>query len=130
MRGQSALPYNCLATEIPETPAPLLCPKMAKIRASTRQQGGPRSENAGSFVSVAWGGGGGHRAGGKGGGLLGGRGQGGRGKGKGAIVSETFGHLGGQGENEEITCSPDWSSEVLRYTLPPHTQYQPPSTII
>ena len=43
----------------------------------------------------------GHRAGGKGGGLLGGRGQGGRGKGKVAIVSETCGHLGGQGENGE-----------------------------
>ena len=39
--------------------------------------------------------------GGKGGGLLGGRGQGGKGKGKGAIVSETCGHLGGQGENGE-----------------------------
>ena len=43
----------------------------------------------------------GHRAGGKGGGLLGGMGQGGKGKGKGAIVSETCGHLGGQGENGE-----------------------------
>ena len=43
----------------------------------------------------------GHRTGGKGGGLLGGRGQGGKGKGKGAIVSETCGHLGGQGENGE-----------------------------
>ena len=43
----------------------------------------------------------GHRAGGKGGGLFGERGQGGKGKGKGAIVSETCGHLGGQGENGE-----------------------------
>ena len=39
----------------------------------------------------------GHRAGG----LLGGRGQGGRGKGKEAIISETCGHLGGQEENGE-----------------------------
>ena len=42
------------------------------------------------------------------GGLSGGRGQGGRGKGKGAIVSETCGHLGGQEENEENTCSAEW----------------------
>ena len=47
----------------------------------------------------------GHRAGGKGGakggGLLGQRGQGEKGKGKEAIISETCGHLGGQGENGE-----------------------------
>ena len=42
------------------------------------------------------------------GGMSGGRGQGGRGKGKGAIVSETCGHLGGQGENEENPCIAEW----------------------
>ena len=46
--------------------------------------------------------------GGKGGGLPGGRGHGGRGEGKGAIVPETCGHLSCQGENEEITCSAEW----------------------
>ena len=56
-------------------------------------------------ISIGWEG---HRVGGKGGGLPGGRGQGGRGKGKRAIVSETCGHLGGQGENEENTCSAEW----------------------
>ena len=47
----------------------------------------------------------GHRAGGKGGGLPGGRGQCGRGKGKGAIVC---GHLSGQEENGESPCSAEW----------------------
>ena len=46
--------------------------------------------------------------GGKGGGLQGGRGQGGRGKGKGPIVPETCGHLSGQVEKEESTCSAEW----------------------
>ena len=46
--------------------------------------------------------------GGKEGGLLGGRGQGGRGKGKGAIVPETIGHLCGQAENGQSTCSAEW----------------------
>ena len=38
----------------------------------------------------------------------GGRGQGGMGKGKGAIVSETCGHLGGLGDNDESPCSAEW----------------------
>ena len=49
------------------------------------------------------------RGGGGGGGELpGGRGQGGRVEGKRAIVSETCRHLGGQGENEDNTCSAEW----------------------
>ena len=45
----------------------------------------------------------------RGGGLLGGDGEGGgKGKGKGVIVSQTCGHLGGQGENEESPCSAEW----------------------
>ena len=32
----------------------------------------------------------------------------GGGKGKGAIVSQTCGHLCGQGENGESTCSAEW----------------------
>ena len=39
------------------------------------------------------------------GGLLGGRGQERRGKGKGAIVCGSCGHLSGQAENGESTCS-------------------------
>ena len=35
-------------------------------------------------------------------------GPGGRGEGKGAIVPETCGHLGGQVENGESTCSVEW----------------------
>ena len=46
--------------------------------------------------------------GGKEGGLLGGRGQGGNWKGKGAIVSETCRRHGGQEANEENTCSAEW----------------------
>ena len=46
--------------------------------------------------------------GGKGGGLLGGKGQGGRGKGKRAIVSETCWHLGVQGMNGESPCRAEW----------------------
>ena len=42
------------------------------------------------------------------GGLPGGRVQSGRGKGEGAIVSETCGHLGGQRENGESPCSAEW----------------------
>ena len=34
--------------------------------------------------------------------------QGGRRQGRGAIVSETCGHLGGQAENEESPCSAEW----------------------
>ena len=56
--------------------------------------------HAGSFICLNWLGGGTEREV-RGEGLLGGRGQGGKGKGKGAIVSETCGHLGGQGENGE-----------------------------
>ena len=52
--------------------------------------------------------GGGTERGRKGENCHGGRGQGGMGKGKGAIVSETCGHLGGQGENEESPCSAEW----------------------
>ena len=37
-----------------------------------------------------------------------GRGQDWRGKGKGAIVSETCGHLGDQGGNEESPSSAEW----------------------
>ena len=46
--------------------------------------------------------------GGKGGGLLGGRGQGWRGEGKGPIVSGSCGHLSGQEENGESHCSAEW----------------------
>ena len=62
----------------------------------------------------------GHRAGGKGGGLPGGRGQGGRVNGKGAIVSGSCGHLSGQAENVESNrqlpmgrcASPPWGGVV------------------
>ena len=63
--------------------------------------------HAGSFNCLHWLGGDTEREV-KRGGLLVGRGQGGMGKGRGAIVSETCGHLGGQGENEESHCSAEW----------------------
>ena len=53
-------------------------------------------------------GGRGHRVGGKVEGLLRGRGQGWRGKYKGPIVSGSCGHLSGQEENGESTCSAEW----------------------
>ena len=44
----------------------------------------------------------------RGGALLGGSGQGGKGKGKRQLSLETWWHLGGQGENEESSCSAEW----------------------
>ena len=68
----------------------------------------------------------------KGGGLLGGRGQGLRGQGKGPIVSGSCGHLSGQEENAESAAvqssralplgrcaSPPWMHPSVNL-LPPH----------
>ena len=67
----------------------------------------------------------GHRAGGKGGGLLRGRGQGGRGEGKGTNVSETCGHLGGQGENENSPAVQSGRALPMgRCASPPDVCYQ------
>ena len=61
--------------------------------------------------------------GGKGEGLPGGRGQGGRGKGKGAIVCGSCGHLNGQEENGESTCSADCRAlPIGRSASPPWTR--------
>ena len=59
--------------------------------------------------------------GGKGGGLLEGKGQGWRGKGKGPIVSGSCGHLSGQEENGESSFSADWPCNATGYVrqLPP-----------
>ena len=62
--------------------------------------------NAGSFNCLNWLGGGTERE--VRGRTARGRGQGGKGKSKGAIVSETSGHRGDQAENEESTCSAEW----------------------
>ena len=44
-------------------------------------------------------------------------GAGWEGQGRGAIVSETCGHLGGQAENKESTCSAEWP--CITNTPPP-----------